>query len=77
MTTLYLNLAKLLRPPLKYAASIVTYLWGTGADREIRDALQEVGLELVGEIKINVRISENEVKALKKIAEEMAKKVKG
>lgn len=75
MAGLYLNLAKLLKPPIKYAASIVTYLWGTGADREIREALEGLGVELVGEVKINVKISQGEAEALKKIAEEMAKKV--
>ncbi|MEM3410313.1 MAG: FprA family A-type flavoprotein [Fervidicoccaceae archaeon] len=76
MAALYLNVAKLLRPPLKYAASVVTYLWGTGADKEIEEALRSLGLEYIGGVKINVKPTTSDLEELKKIAGLMAEKVK-
>lgn len=69
-------LVKLLKAPVKYAAIIVVYAWGSSADKQITEVLKETGVELTGIVKINVTPVEKDVENLRTLAKELAKKVR-
>jgi flavorubredoxin len=69
-------LAKLLKPPTKYASLIVLYAWGTNADRQLSDALKESGAEILDVIKINVTPTEDDIKKVKELVNKVLQKIK-
>jgi flavorubredoxin len=69
-------LAKLLKPPTKYASLIVLYAWGTNADRQLSDALKELGAEILDVIKINVTPTEDDIKKVKELVNKVLQKIK-
>ena len=76
LATLAAYLTKILKPPTKYLALITTYAWGTIADKQLIELVKDLGAELVGSIKINVTPSVDDMENLRKLAKELANKVK-
>ncbi len=69
------NLAKLLKPPAKYAAVISSYGWVPAAAREISKILDGLPIEIVGAVELLPRPGEENLKQVSELAEKLAEKV--
>jgi len=69
-------IAKLLKPPIKYAGLVVFYAWGTNADKQLADALKELGVEIVDIIKINVTPTDDDIKRVRDLSNKIIERIK-
>ncbi|MBE9390667.1 FprA family A-type flavoprotein [Fervidicoccus fontis] len=72
----YLYLLKLLKPPIKYAGVIITFGWGTSADKQIEELLKDSKIEILDTIKVNVNLSEDNKKQIFSLVEKIEAKLR-
>jgi flavorubredoxin len=69
-------LAKVLRPPAKFAVVLSSYGWGGGAIRHIQETLGPTKMEIVGAMEINGPPTEADLNKIVEIGKTLAKKIK-
>jgi flavorubredoxin len=69
-------LAKVLRPPAKFAVVLSSYGWGGGAIRHIQETLGPTKMEIVGAMEINGPPTEADINKIVEIGKTLAKKIK-
>ena len=69
-------LTKVLRPKTRFLGIIGSYGWGGQMEQQLKDILGGVGAEMLGSVIIKGLPKEEDLKALDKLAEEIAKKHK-
>lgn len=69
-------LAKVLRPPAKFAVVLSSYGWGGGAIRHIQETLGPTKMEIVGAMEINGPPTETDINKIVEIGKTLAKKIK-
>ena len=52
------------------------YAWGANADRQLSDASKELGVEILDVIKINVTLTEDDIKKVKELVNKVLQKIK-
>jgi len=70
-----LNLLRMLKPPLRFALFLSSYGWGGGAARQVQDALESLGLELVAFVDVPGQPRAAELQEVKKAAQKLTQKV--
>ncbi|WP_406661548.1 FprA family A-type flavoprotein [Methanolobus sp. ZRKC3] len=70
------NLAKVLRPPFKYAAALSSYGWGGGALNQLQKILETTKLEIVGAVDVNGPCKEEDFDKVRELGMELARKIK-
>jgi len=69
-------LAKVLRPPAKFAVVLSSYGWGGGAVRHIQETLGPTKMEIVGAMEINGPPTEADTAKIVEIGKTLARKIK-
>lgn len=69
-------LAKVLRPPAKFAAVVSSYGWGGGAVKQIAEMIGPLGIEVVGVVDVNGPPSENDIKQIVDLGKKLADRIK-
>ncbi len=62
------NVAKLLRPPIKYAAVLSSYGWGAAAARTLTGMLDNTQIEIIGAVEVKARPTVNDLKNVRDLA---------
>jgi len=76
LTMLAMYIAKLLKPPVKYVGLITLYAWGTNADKQLVNALKELGVEIMDTVNINVTPTDNDIKRVRELTTKIVQKIK-
>ena len=69
-------LAKVLRPPAKFAVVLSSYGWGGGAIKHIQETLGPTRMEIVGALEINGPPTEPDINKITEFGKTLAKKIK-
>lgn len=71
------NLAKALRPPLKYGVVLSSYGWGGGARRQALEVLGPTKIEVIDTLEVNGPPSDEDHKKIVEIGKQLAAKIRG
>ncbi|WP_290596216.1 MULTISPECIES: FprA family A-type flavoprotein [unclassified Archaeoglobus] len=71
------SLVKALRPPLRYGVAVSSFGWSGGAMKQISEMLSPMKIEILGAVEVKGYPSEEDLEKLRRIAKELAEKVKG
>ncbi|MGB9861968.1 MAG: FprA family A-type flavoprotein [Candidatus Bipolaricaulaceae bacterium] len=69
-----LNLVRTLKPPVKFAVVLASHGWAGGAVRQARQALQELGPELLGVVDVPGKPKEQELQRVRELMRELARR---
>lgn len=70
------NLAKTLRPPLKYGVVLSSYGWGGGARRQALEVLGPTKIEVIDTLEVNGPPSDEDHKKIGEIGRQLSRKIK-
>jgi len=70
------NLAKALRPPLKYGVVLSSYGWGGGARRQALEVLGPTKIEVIDTLEVNGPPSDEDHKKIAEIGRQLSRKIK-
>ncbi|MDQ7838019.1 MAG: FprA family A-type flavoprotein [Thermodesulfobacteriota bacterium] len=70
------NLAKALRPPLKYGVVLSSYGWGGGARRQALEVLGPTKIEVIDTLEVNGPPSDEDHKKIGEIGRQLSRKIK-